>query len=177
MKTKILPGRDFEKKRLTLYAILNIGIIGLLIIYSIFTLKKGIGLYTLLLVLILVLISCLLLLFEFIIYIPQTGANLKNISIGSGLLLSLTILTYANLYYLIYRIKGEKAFSFTGENLSGDDFLYYSITTFTTTGYGDITSIGIFSNALAASEMLIGMITNSILMAVITAKLVKKLQN
>ncbi|PLS15965.1 hypothetical protein CVD28_19695 [Bacillus sp. M6-12] len=177
MKTKIFPGRDFAKTRLSLYAILNIAMIGLLIINSVFTLKKGIGLYALLSVLILILVSCVLLLIEFIIYIPQTKANLKKISAGAGMLLLLILLTYANLYYLIYRLKGEKAFSFTGKNLSGDDFLYYSITSFTTTGYGDITSIGVFSNAIAASEMLIGMVTNSILMAVITAKLFKKLQN
>ncbi|UAL50236.1 hypothetical protein K8L98_13220 [Metabacillus dongyingensis] len=54
--------------------------------------------------------------------------------------------------------------------------MYYSITTFTTTGFGDITSIGVISNMIAASEMLIGFIISTLFMAIITSKLIKNLK-
>jgi voltage-gated potassium channel len=148
---------------------------GLLIGNSFLESHRETWIYLLCFILFLALIICIYLLIEFIIVIPTTDERLINICVGSGLLLSLILLTYSNLYYLIYLIKDKKAFSFSGDHLSGNDFLYYSITTFTTTGYGDITSIGVISNAIAASEMLIGMISNTILMAIITAKLIKNL--
>ncbi|PLR79268.1 hypothetical protein CU633_00595 [Bacillus sp. V3-13] len=169
--------KEFDKKKLLTYFLFNILVIILLIINTIYKINEKTGNYVLITLLILLLTICLYLLIDFIVVIPNSKSSLKQIFIGSSLLLSLIIITYANLYFLVYRIKGHKAFSFSGKNLSGDDFLYYSITTFTTTGYGDITSIGLLSNALSASEMLVGVITNAILMSILTAKLIKKLNN
>lgn len=177
MKKKLFLKGEFNKDKLYKYLILNVLGMFLLIISSLFNIKEGFGFYVLLVTLILLLTICIYLLIEFIILIPNTRACLKNICIGSGLLLSLILITYANLYLQIYQIKGDKAFIFKGRHLSGNDFLYYSITTFTTTGYGDITSIGVISNVLAASEMLVGMISNTIFMAILTAKLLKNLKN
>jgi voltage-gated potassium channel len=132
--------------------------------------------FILFIALLIMLLICLYFLFEFIITIPKTEESLQNIFTGSGFLLTLIITTYANLYMQIYQIKGEKSFKFSGKKLSGDDFLYYSITTFTTTGFGDITSIGVISNMIAASEMLIGFIISTLFMAIITSKLIKNLK-
>ncbi|WP_180955623.1 MULTISPECIES: potassium channel family protein [Bacillus] len=169
--------KEFNKNKLFTYFMFNVLVILLLIANTIYKIKEKTGNYLLIAILILLLAICLYLLIDFIVVIPNSQSSLKVIFIGSALLLSLIIITYANLYFLVYTIKGHKAFSFTGKNLSGGDFLYYSITTFTTTGYGDITSIGILSNALAASEMLVGVITDAIFMAILTAKLIKKLNN
>lgn len=177
MKKNLFPKGEFNKNKLYKYFALNVLVILLLVVISIYNIKEGVVVYVLLASFILLLILCIYLLIEFVILIPNTPARVTNICIGSGLLLSLILTTYANLYLQVYQLKGDKAFAFTGKHLSGDDFLYYSITTFTTTGYGDITSIGLTSNALAASEMLVGMISNTILMAVLTSRLLKSLKN
>lgn len=174
MKKQFLR-REFNKDKLYSYLILNVIVVILLLVNSFLHFKQDVWIYVLCVVLLLLLIICFYLLVEFIILIPKTDACLSNICVGSGLLLSLILFTYSNLYFLIYLLKGKKAFSFSGDHLSGNDFLYYSITTFTTTGYGDITSIGLISNAIAASEMLIGMLSNTILMAILTSKLIKNL--
>ncbi|TYR80633.1 two pore domain potassium channel family protein [Priestia megaterium] len=177
MKQTFFHIREFNKKKLYMYFFLNMLVVALLIFTSTFKIKEGIGFTVLVGALVFLLLICMYLLIEFIILIPTSPASIKNICIGSILLLTLILMTYASLYLHVYRAKGKKAFVFTGESLSVNDFLYYSITTFTTTGYGDITSIGIISNILAASEMLMGFITSTILMAILTAKLIKKLGN
>lgn len=177
MLSKFSSNREFNKKKLYVYFFLTILVSFLFMVNSFLNIEKKVLNYCILAVLILMLFICIFLLIEFIRLIPKTTSSLTNICIGSGLLLCLFLITYANLYFQVYRLKGENAFNFTGDRLSGNDFLYFSITTFTTTGYGDITSIGLISNVLAASEMLIGMISNTILMAIITSKLIKKLGN
>jgi voltage-gated potassium channel len=167
---------EFKKRKLYIYLILNLLVISLLIISSKFHIKEGFWGYFLFGILLLILLFCIYLLIEFIIFIPTTNAKLSNICIGSSLLLSLIILTYANLFHLIYLMQGHRAFKFTGKHLDGNDFVYYSITTFTTTGFGDITSIGLMSNILAGAEMLLGMLANTVFMAIITAKLIKNLK-
>ncbi|WP_051827124.1 MULTISPECIES: ion channel [Metabacillus] len=165
---------DFTKKKLFLYMILNVLMISLLVIESMFEITaSSIIMITLITA---VLAVCYYFLFEFIVAVPKTEERLQSIFIGSGLLLMLIITGYANLYFQIYGFYGDKAFKFSGEQLSGNDFLYYSITTFTTTGFGDITSIGVISNAAAASEMLMGFIVSTLFMAVITSKLVTNLK-
>ncbi|MGG4489188.1 ion channel [Metabacillus idriensis] len=166
--------REFNKKKLYTYLALNIFMISLLLAETF--LPLDIPHNILFAALFVMLLICLYFLFEFIISIPKTEESLQSIFTGSGLLLTLIITTYANLYIQIYRIKGEKSFKFSGKELSGDDFLYYSITTFTTTGFGDITSIGVVSNMIAASEMLIGFIISTLFMAIITSKLIKNLK-
>jgi voltage-gated potassium channel len=176
MKGEFFQKGEFKKRKLYLYLILNLLVILLLIVSSKFHIKGGFWGYFSLGILLLILLFSTYLLIEFIIFIPATNAKLSSICIGSGLLLSLIIFTYANLYHLIYLIQGHRAFKFTGKHLDGDDFAYYSITTFTTTGFGDITSIGFISNILAGTEMLLGMLANTVLMAIITAKLIKNLK-
>lgn len=165
--------REFNKKKLFIYVALNFVMIGLLLAETFFHMNIP---AILLFILFVLLIVCIYLLFEFIVSIPKSEESLQSIFAGSGLLMSLIITTYANLYLQVYRMKGKKAFKFSGEELSGNDFMYYSITTFTTTGFGDITSIGVISNMIAASEMLIGFIISTLFMAILTSKLVKNLK-
>jgi voltage-gated potassium channel len=82
------------------------------------------------------------------------------------------IITYADIYLQIYHLKGGQTFS--GTYLTGEDFLYYSITTFTTTGYGDVSSSHIVSNAVASLEMITGFMSNTLLMGILTARLLNK---
>lgn len=166
--------REFNKNKLIIYSILNMILITLLIIGANVNIQQGIWGDFVFALLLLMLIVCLYLLFEFITSIPNTSARLASICVGSGLLLCLIIMSYANMYLQIHQLNGDN--SFTGKNLTWDDFLYYSITTFTTTGYGDISSIGKLSNFVAASEMLVGFFSNTILMAILTAKLIQKLK-
>ncbi|WP_191561479.1 ion channel [Metabacillus idriensis] len=165
--------REFNKKKLFIYVALNLVMIALLLAETF--LHMNIPAFFLFILFVLLSV-CIYLLFEFIISIPKTEESLQSIFTGSGLLISLIITTYANLYLQVYRMKGEKAFKFSGEELSGNDFMYYSITTFTTTGFGDITSIGMLSNMIAASEMLTGFIISTLFMALLTSKLVKNLK-
>ncbi|PLR68706.1 ion channel [Bacillus sp. UMB0893] len=165
--------REFNKKKLFIYVALNLVMIALLLAETFLHMNIPVFFLFILFVLLSV---CIYLLFEFIISIPKTEESLQSIFTGSGLLISLIITTYANLYLQVYRMKGEKAFKFSGEELSGNDFMYYSITTFTTTGFGDITSIGMLSNIIAASEMLTGFIISTLFMALLTSKLVKNLK-
>ncbi|HEY0827914.1 MAG TPA: potassium channel family protein [Bacilli bacterium] len=108
---------------------------------------------------------------EFIVNIPNSHASIARLALASVLLIGVIILSYANIYSQIYELYGTDAFK--SGSLSAGDFLYYSITTFTATGYGDITSISAVSNGFAASEMLIGFLLNSILIAVVAWKLLQ----
>lgn len=158
------------KRKLIAYSFLNICLVILLFNEGMVK-KEGYGILVFFLC---VLIVCSYLFIDFIRKIPRNNARLSYLLIGTGLLISLIILSYSNLYLQTHRIYGSKAF--TGKTLSSGDFLYYSITTFTTTGYGDITSVGTISNALAASEMLFGSIINTILIAVLTSILLNRLK-
>lgn len=160
----------FIKKKLVFYTFLNFGLVTLLFDEGMIK-KEG---HNVVFSFLFVLILCTYLFIDFIRKIPRNNARLSHLLIGTGLLISLIILSYSNLYLQTYRIYGSKAF--TGKTLSSGDFLYYSITTFTTTGYGDITSVGTISNALAASEMLFGGIINTILIAVLTSILLNRLK-
>jgi len=50
--------------------------------------------------------------------------------------------------------------------LSAIDSVYFSITTFTTTGYGDIYPISNSAKMLVASEMILGYILSTFIMAI-----------
>ncbi|MBM7691052.1 voltage-gated potassium channel [Peribacillus deserti] len=171
---KLSNKKEFKKNRIYMYLFLNILLILVLTLTSVFEFKLENWNYVILTALLFMLLICIYLLYEFIVLIPSTSARMTNIFIGSGLLLCLILITYANLYLQVYMIKGGQAF--TGKGLNGQDFLYYSITTFTTTGYGDITSVGLLSNSVAATEMLLGFISNTIFMAILTTKLVSKMK-
>lgn len=159
------------KRKLIAYLFLNLFLLTLLFANDILKIKEG---YGILFVLLCVLIFCTYLLIDFLKKSPKSSAQLSHIIMGAGLLISLILLSYANLYQQIHEIYGSKAF--TGKTLDSYDFLYYSITTFTTTGYGDITSLNRLSNTLAASEMLYGCIINTIFIAVLTSILLNRLK-
>ncbi|MCM3726975.1 potassium channel family protein [Neobacillus cucumis] len=108
------------------------------------------------------------LLFQRLKQIPRSTEHLVIIFFCIGLLIFCIILSYANFYHLIYELRGKLAFR--GSSLHANDFIYYSITTFTTTGYGDITSVGLISNMIAASEMLMGYTISTVIMGVIATK-------
>lgn len=54
--------------------------------------------------------------------------------------------------------------------LSAIDSLYFSISTFTTTGYGDIYPISTSAKMFAASEMVLGYIVSSFVVAILVTK-------
>jgi voltage-gated potassium channel len=115
---------------------------------------------------------CIYLLYKFLVDIPGSLDSILKLLSCSLLMLSIVLLTYSNLYLSIYKQYGHSAFS--GPNLTADDFIYYSVTTFTTTGYGDITSTCSLSYAAAASEMLLGFLSSTIFMAILAAKIARK---
>jgi voltage-gated potassium channel len=79
-----------------------------------------------------------------------------------------TNLLYANLYkkFVDLLISNHPP-------ISKIDLLYYSITTFTTTGYGDIYPIGNITKVLAASEMVVGYLFSTIIIALFVSNLLK----
>lgn len=56
--------------------------------------------------------------------------------------------------------------------LSAIDSLYFSISTFTTTGYGDIYPISTSAKMFAASEMVLGYIVSSFVVAILVTKFI-----
>ncbi|MGG0384839.1 two pore domain potassium channel family protein [Priestia filamentosa] len=172
MIRKLFMKQEFNRKKLWLYFILDIVALALLILNSFIKVPSGFWGTSLLIFFLLLLGLCLFLLAEFVILIPKTNESLPSIFTGSALVISLMIITYADIYLQIYHLKGGQTFS--GTYLTGEDFLYYSITTFTTTGYGDVSSSHIVSNAVASLEMMTGFMSNTLLMGILTAKLVNK---
>jgi len=172
MIRKLFMKREFNRKKLWLYFILNIVALALLILNSFIKVPPGFWGTSLIIFFLLLLGLCLFLLAEFVILIPKTKESLPSIFIGSALVIFLMIITYADIYLQIYHLKGGQTFS--GTYLTGEDFLYYSITTFTTTGYGDVSSSHIVSNAVASLEMITGFMSNTLLMGILTARLLNK---
>ena len=56
--------------------------------------------------------------------------------------------------------------------LSAMDSVYFSITTFTTTGYGDIYPIANSAKMFVASEMIFGYIFSTFIMAILVIKFI-----
>ena len=83
---------------------------------------------------------------------------------GSVLAFLIVGLAFSNAYRLVALVCGTDAFN----NLAGADakqFLYFSFTTLTTTGYGDITPVHPVGRSLANVEGLIGQLYPAILIA------------
>ncbi len=53
----------------------------------------------------------------------------------------------------------------------GYEFLYYSVTTFTGTGYGDVTPVSAVAKEFASCEMLSGWIISTLMMAILGSKI------
>jgi voltage-gated potassium channel len=107
---------------------------------------------------------------QFIISIPETNVSFRRVAEASLLLIGIIILSYANLYHQSYHLFGSGTFS--GASLTGGDFLYYSITTFTSTGYGDISPLTLLAKGASATEMMIGYFSGTVFMAILVWKLV-----
>ena len=83
---------------------------------------------------------------------------------GSIVVYLLLGLIFGNLYHLVFRIEGDVAFN----GLRAPDikeFLYFSFTTLTTVGYGDISPAIPASRSIANIEALIGQLYPAILIA------------
>jgi hypothetical protein len=83
---------------------------------------------------------------------------------GSIVVYLLFGLIFGNLYHLIFRLEGDAAFN----GLRAPDikeFLYFSFTTLTTVGYGDISPAIPASRSIANIEALIGQLYPAILIA------------
>jgi|GEM_PF-6507721 len=174
MRRKPRGTRLFKRRQLLLYVLLDLSLIAILAFGELLFQRTAawIG-HTALWICVLILATGIYFVAVFIVSIPAAGTTLRPIAAGLALLIAHVLLAYAAIYLMLYQVYGSRAF--TGETLTAADFLYYSITTFTTTGYGDITSIHALSNAAAASEMLVGFLTSTVLMAVMVGKLLNRM--
>jgi hypothetical protein len=83
---------------------------------------------------------------------------------GSIVVFLLAGLMYAYVFHAIYLYAGTSSFN----NVSGiglKEFLYFSFTSLTTMGYGDITPVHPLARSLANSEALVGQLYPAILIA------------
>lgn len=78
------------------------------------------------------------------------------------------VMGFGMLYHEIYLDQGDKAFSFESEKTLGyPTFLYYSIVTFTTIGYGDITPLIPAARFVVGFEAMLGAIINVVFIAIL----------
>lgn len=82
----------------------------------------------------------------------------------------LLILGYADLYFKLSR--NNSHFFKNDKILTAIDSVYFSITTLTTTGYGDIYPISNSAKVFVASEMIFGYILSSLLIAILVIKFI-----
>ncbi|SFU30071.1 potassium channel family protein [Alicyclobacillus macrosporangiidus] len=107
---------------------------------------------------------------------------LPRASIRQAVLFMLSIIfqvveLFAFAYYLIVCVN-PASFSmpdgtFAGPHRFGHgyEFLYYSVTTFTGTGYGDVTPASAMAKEFASTEMLVGWIMSTLMMALLGSKI------
>jgi voltage-gated potassium channel Kch len=83
---------------------------------------------------------------------------------GAIVVYLLIALIFALMYHFIFLLYGQSAF--TGlSNYERSEFMYFSLTTLTTVGYGDITPVNQFARSLANLEALNGQLYPAILIA------------
>ena len=83
---------------------------------------------------------------------------------GAIIVYLLTALIFAILYHIIFLLDGQSAFRGL-MNYERSEFMYFSLTTLTTVGYGDITPVNQFARSLANLEALNGQLYPAILIA------------
>lgn len=84
--------------------------------------------------------------------------------VGSIVVYLMVGLIYTYIFHAVYLLNGPSSFN----NISGSalkEFLYFSFTSLTTMGYGDITPVHPLARSLANSEALIGQLYPAILIA------------
>lgn len=97
--------------------------------------------------------------------------NQKKLLIPKITLLSIIlVIGYADLYFKLSR-NYSNIFK-DNMILSAIDSVYFSITTFTTTGYGDIYPISNIAKMFVASEMILGYILSAFIMAILVIKFI-----
>jgi hypothetical protein len=84
--------------------------------------------------------------------------------LGAVVVYLLLSFMFALLYQTIYLIKGDVAFKGLSDG-SRKEFMYFSLTTLTTAGYGDISPALPFSRSLANMEALVGQLYPAVLIA------------
>jgi voltage-gated potassium channel len=86
---------------------------------------------------------------------------------------------FALSFYIIFCFD-EASFVVSGADIAhtskqllhhGYEFLYYSVTTFTGTGYGDVTPVSAIAKEFASCEMLAGWIISTLMMALLGSKI------
>lgn len=146
----------FENSRLRIIAI---SLLILLVLGTIFRSSSFEVADNLLTVLYCVLLSWVVLLRTF-----SEGPVTVHRVLGAVVVYLLISFVFALLYQTIYLIEGEAAFK--GLGLSDrKEFMYFSLTTLTTAGYGDISPALAFSRSLANMEALIGQLYPAVLIA------------
>jgi voltage-gated potassium channel Kch len=83
---------------------------------------------------------------------------------GAVIVYLLTALIFGLLYHIIFLLNGQTAFRGL-INFERSEFMYFSLTTLTTVGYGDITPVNQFARSFANLEALNGQLYPAILIA------------
>jgi len=105
-------------------------------------------------------------LFRFIFRAPRVDSEVLCASVAAYLLLGLL---WAFAYILVYRLVPD-AFAFTdasavNRSLEGFNSLYFSITTLSATGFGDIIPVSGLARILAMTEAMVGMFYMALLIS------------
>lgn len=166
------PAYHFTKNRIVIYLLSDLVLLAALFLSE--WLKGYLEKWLFIGLIAFIIIAHVYLIIDFIRSIPHSQAKMAHITTTTLLLIGLIILSFANVYLHIYEMYGTTMFS--GEHLTSGDFLYYSITTFTNTGYGDITPLHYLTNGIAAVEMIIGYFSGTVFMAILVWKLTQSSQ-
>ncbi len=86
-----------------------------------------------------------------------------------GLCLYLLIGTFFGYLFGVIEVVGDQPFFTSVEHGTSNDFLYYSLATLTTTGYGDFTAATEVGRAMSVTEALIGQMYLVTVLAVIVS--------
>jgi hypothetical protein len=92
------------------------------------------------------------------------GHITSNRVLGAIIVYLLSGFIFAMFYHIIYLLRGPSAFNGL-ITFQRTEFMYFSVTTLTTLGYGDITPVNVFARSLSNLEALNGQLYPAILIA------------